>query len=405
MPAKHLKRINDVGTYSHIYNKGIENRSIFKDNEDYKIFLEYLKDYLSSPREAESIKKEFKVGNRTFRGIPHQPKNYSQSVELVAYSLRPDHFHLLLHQKSQGAIQSLLRSLSTRYSIYFNKKYQRNGSLFVGPYKSIHVKKELQLLYLTRYIHISGNYTSYPVFLGIKEASWVNPQIILSVLNRGAQGYKDFVEKYKLDPEENRLVEEVALDDRAHLKDEDNPRKDPAWEFVPENKKLDIKSSGLERRILSREDNTQTSMISKSHPGMPIFMGLSSIIMFLLLVGIGITNIEVTKAKTVQTTLAPVALAQHTTDEVEPSVLAETSEASPQAQLKTTIMIKIDDGSSSVNIRQKPSAYSKKVGQAKSGEHFELLSQSPEWFEIKLIDDSVGYITKKYALIDPQDNE
>jgi len=74
MPAKHFLRVDEEGIYSHIYNKGVEQRVIFNDREDYETFLGYLKEYLTPPRDPESIKKAFEVKGRTFRGTPHSFK-------------------------------------------------------------------------------------------------------------------------------------------------------------------------------------------------------------------------------------------------------------------------------------------------------------------------------------------
>src|SRR3989344_2988402 len=225
MPAKNLQRENEEGIYSHIYNKGIEKRVIFKDEKDYEVFQGFLKDYLTAPQDPESIKKVFTVHGRIFRGMPHQPKNYFSKVELIAYSLMPDHFHLLLRQKARGSLESFIRSLCTRYSIYFNKKYQHTGALFEGPYKSAQVEDEPRLLLLTRYIHLVQGHSSYAEYLGTKETSWVKPKVAQSYFNKvktdlfkGADSYKDFVEKYELGQKENELLEGITLEgDTQHL--------------------------------------------------------------------------------------------------------------------------------------------------------------------------------------------
>lgn len=48
-----------------------------------------------------------------------------------------------------------IKALSNCYVYYFNKKYDRVGSLFQGAYKAVLVKNDQQLLHLTRYIHIN----------------------------------------------------------------------------------------------------------------------------------------------------------------------------------------------------------------------------------------------------------
>ena len=153
MPAPDERPVNQDGVYFHIYNKGVEDRNLFNSDQDFNVFVDYLKDYLSDPPSSKELKKTFSVNGRTFQGVPHQPKNYFGKVDLIAYGLLPDHFHLLVKESSKDSIQKLIRSLSTRYAIYYNKKYKRSGSLFQGPYKSARVKGLPELLYLTRYIH------------------------------------------------------------------------------------------------------------------------------------------------------------------------------------------------------------------------------------------------------------
>ena len=146
MTAKNLYRVNESGIYSHIYNKGIESKIVFSDSEDYQAFIGFLSDYLSTPVGIEAARRDFTVNGRVFRGVPHRLKNYFGKIELLAYRLSPNSFNLLVHQVAEGSIENFVRSLCTRYSIYFNKKYQRAGNLFERPYKSAQIKDETQLL-------------------------------------------------------------------------------------------------------------------------------------------------------------------------------------------------------------------------------------------------------------------
>ena len=225
MPAKNPYRTDEKGIYSHVYNKGVEKRIIFNDDRDCEVFLGFLKDYLTAPQDPESIKKSFTVHGRIFRGTPHQPKNYFNRVELIAYSLMPDHFHLLLDQKTRGSLESFMRSLCTRYSMYFNKKYQHTGALFEGPYKSVQIEDDTRLLYLTRYIHHAGGSSSYAEHLGTRETLWVKPKVVQSFFDKAktdlfkwTHSYKDFVEKYELSQKEKELIEGVIFESETqHL--------------------------------------------------------------------------------------------------------------------------------------------------------------------------------------------
>ncbi|MCL4390004.1 transposase, partial [Patescibacteria group bacterium] len=104
-------------------------------------------------------------------------------------ALMPNHFHFLVKQRSSDGINRFLRSLATKYSMYFNKKYVRVGSLFQGVYKAVLVETEGQLLHLTRYIHKnprsgSTQPTSLPEYLGVRRTPWVKPGEILNFFSK-----------------------------------------------------------------------------------------------------------------------------------------------------------------------------------------------------------------------------
>lgn len=77
-----------------------------------------------------------------------------------------------------------------------------------------------------------------------------------------------------------------------------------------------------------------------------------------------------------------------------PSVFKPEATASPAPE--TTLTISITDGSPSVNIREKPTIYSEKVGEAKNGDVYEYTQKTGEWYEVKLEKEKVGYISFKY---------
>lgn len=214
MPAKNLQRIDVENSYYHVYNRGVEKRIIYQDEQDYKVFLNYLKEYLSPPPKIENlVKKSFTLQGETFKGIARQPNNHNGKVELIAYVLMPNHFHLLIRQITKGALEKFMRSLLTRYSMFFNKKYERVGTLFQGPYKSAIITTEDYLLHLSRYIHrnplkhsknLPSAFSSYGDYLGTRNTTWVKRDPVLRYFGNTKSGdfkhintYKDFVEKYK----------------------------------------------------------------------------------------------------------------------------------------------------------------------------------------------------------------
>lgn len=76
-------------------------------------------------------------------------------VDIGAYCLMPNHFHLLLHEKTENGISLFMQKLTTAYTMYFNKKYDRSGGLFQGTYKAKHADSDIYLKYLFGYIHLN----------------------------------------------------------------------------------------------------------------------------------------------------------------------------------------------------------------------------------------------------------
>lgn len=76
-------------------------------------------------------------------------------VDIAAYCLMPNHFHLLIQEIEEGGISKFMQKLTTGYTMYFNKKNDRNGSLFQGKFKATHVADDRYLRYLISYIHLN----------------------------------------------------------------------------------------------------------------------------------------------------------------------------------------------------------------------------------------------------------
>jgi putative transposase len=132
--------------YYHIYNRGNSKQVIFREPDDYERFQALL--YLSNSFER-FVFREIDEDKRYFidRG--------TVLVDIEAYCLMPNHFHILLTQKVDNGISLFMKKVSTGYSMYFNKKYERTGSLFEGAFKSQHADSDEYLKYLYSYIHLN----------------------------------------------------------------------------------------------------------------------------------------------------------------------------------------------------------------------------------------------------------
>lgn len=217
MPAKNSVKIPVENGFYHIYNRGVNKQIIFENSQDYSVFLKYLKEALSPISEFKDIGTfEVSVGGATFTKPRRMPKNFNGEIDLIAYALMPNHFHLIIKQNKRESMEAFMRSVATRYSMYFNKSHEdRVGPVFQGVYKAVLVENENYLLHLSRYIHLNPKenfdnlveaYSSYANYIGKKKTSWLNPQPVLDYFDnpvnpefKKVNNYKDFVEKYEFD--------------------------------------------------------------------------------------------------------------------------------------------------------------------------------------------------------------
>ena len=135
--------------FHHLYNRGNDKRKIFHDEQDYKYFIKLL--YLSN---SQSNFKSYNL-DRIKNFDVFSLENKDPIVSIGAYVLMPNHFHLLITQKSDNGISKFMQKLCTAYAMYYNKKYKRTGSLFEGKFKSQHLNTDNYLRYIFSYIHLN----------------------------------------------------------------------------------------------------------------------------------------------------------------------------------------------------------------------------------------------------------
>jgi len=146
------------GQVYHIYNRGTDKREIFPDDYDRYRFVQDLQ-YMNSPEPV------LNSGYSFIRNCPvyidsdhfappckHDTGN-TKLVDILAFALMPNHYHLLLMQRLAGGIASFMQKLGTAYAMYFNKRYQRTGVLFEGPFKAVMIKEENHFEGIPFYIH------------------------------------------------------------------------------------------------------------------------------------------------------------------------------------------------------------------------------------------------------------
>lgn len=181
------------GEYYHIYNRGNSKQDIFRDNADRHRFQQLL--YGMNSDKSIAIRLINEEDRYSFdRG--------ERQVAIGAYCLMPNHFHILLKPLKEDGVQNFIQKMSTSYSMYFNKRHERTGSLFEGRFKSQHAESEEYLKYLFSYIHLNP--------LKLLQADWRETGLSniingLSYLQR--YQYSSFTDYLGVSREQNSILE------------------------------------------------------------------------------------------------------------------------------------------------------------------------------------------------------
>lgn len=141
MASRNALKVDIAEQYYHVYNRGVNKGVIFQDADDYRVFLNLLKRYLDKGHQNDVHKSPV----HTLNG----------KIEINAYCLMPNHFHLLIYQLEEGSMKKLIQSVCSSYTAYFNKKYSRVGHLFQGVYKASLISTDAYVQHISRYIHLN----------------------------------------------------------------------------------------------------------------------------------------------------------------------------------------------------------------------------------------------------------
>ena len=189
MNTRDYKNFSSGGFY-HIFNRGTGKMNIFCDREDYILFLNRLFENIYPPPRPPPTKYGY-----IRRTLP------PESFDILCYCLMPNHFHILLRQNTEIPISKLVSKVCTSYAKYFNKKYDRVGTLFQDQFKAVLVTSNDQLLWLSSYIHknplkaglVSNlydyKYSSYLDYVGRSRDALCKKNIVLEQCGSSVETY------------------------------------------------------------------------------------------------------------------------------------------------------------------------------------------------------------------------
>ena len=150
----------------HVWGRAIDDMHTFPTTRSKASFLHLFERYLSP--------QEFKDPD----GRPY--RKLSEMIELVGFAVLDNHYHLLLRQKLEAGVITLMRSVLPTYGRYFNDTHGRRAQIFESPYSVRPIEDEADLRHMVGYVHgqheslgLEYEHTSHRLYLGEAECDWL----------------------------------------------------------------------------------------------------------------------------------------------------------------------------------------------------------------------------------------
>lgn len=208
----------EIGEYYHVFNRGVEKRKIFVTEGDYGRFLLCLKEF----NQLDPVYSLYRMNQLP---VEVKPLRKKKLVDIIAYCLNPNHFHLLLKQVTPNGISEFMRRIGTGYTGFFNFKNKRSGVLFQGSYKSVRIRSTAHLLYLSAYVNDNHfihsyskrdekiwKYSSMPEYLGKPSFALCSKKLLMEHFNADAEDYFKYVKENSLFMRDKKEYEKYLIE-------------------------------------------------------------------------------------------------------------------------------------------------------------------------------------------------
>lgn len=149
-------RSSSPGEYYHVYNRGVARQTLYQDQLDWVRMLFSIL-YYQSPARFDNVRRVcdtydsglgFEVDQDTFSSVMD-----GRQVELVAFCIMPNHFHLIVRELVEGGMSRYLQRVMVSYTMFCNTKYDGSGHVFQGRFNAKHIPDNEYLMHLSAYIH------------------------------------------------------------------------------------------------------------------------------------------------------------------------------------------------------------------------------------------------------------
>lgn len=210
------------GEYYHIFNRGVDKRITFSNKREYVRAISVIR-YYSFHKPPIRYSRLLTLPQDMRENVLLSLKN--KSVNIIAYCIMPNHFHLLLQQVQENGISRFVANMTNSYTKYFNTKHKRVGPLFGGIFKAVHIEDNEQLIHLSRYIHLNPAtayiieaknlheypWSSYLEYINKALVPLCNKEKILEFF-KDDKDYEDFCKDQESYSRELKEIEHLTID-------------------------------------------------------------------------------------------------------------------------------------------------------------------------------------------------
>lgn len=150
-----------IGSYIHAIKRGARGMPITNNATDKDRFLKILY-YMNEEYFDENWERDTASADGILFARPNWWPERKPLVHILAYTLMPNHAHLMLEEIRDGGVSMFMKKLAQSMTNHFNQKYKQKGSLFQGAYKSRTIQDDTYLRYVAAYIMVKNTCELYP---------------------------------------------------------------------------------------------------------------------------------------------------------------------------------------------------------------------------------------------------
>jgi putative transposase len=137
--------------FYHLINRGVDKRKVFVEDGDYIRFIHDMYVFNDTQSAPNYVVKARAAGRKR-----------NLLVRIHAFSLMPNHYHILASPVQDGGLSLFMRKLNMGYAKYFNEKYGRTGVLWQGTFRKILIVRDAHFKYIPYYIHLNPLDLTHP---------------------------------------------------------------------------------------------------------------------------------------------------------------------------------------------------------------------------------------------------